>query len=137
MNLEVRDILQRLPFRVSVTDYCNVRCFFCSNEGMVDEKRGTKHMDRIDFNYLAEVLVRNGLTNLSMTGGDPTLHPEIEQLVEDTEKLRVPVRFFHTNGIALTPPLIKLLSGFSKVAVSIHSGNYETWPASMSAKRPF
>lgn len=127
MVLEVREFLRRFPFRISVTDYCNIRCFFCSNEGMVEEKRGTKHIERSDFNYLAEVLVRNGLTNLSMTGGEPTLHPEIEQLVEDTERLKVPVRFFHTNGIALTPNLIKLLSGFSKVAVSIHAGNYETW----------
>ena len=82
MELTLKQILERFPLRVSITDYCNLHCFFCSNEGMNKERRDSTNIDVDDFAYLLNVLMDNGLEHISLTGGDPTLHPELKRILD-------------------------------------------------------
>lgn len=128
MNLSIAEILKHFPLRVGITDYCNLRCFFCSNEGMGTKQRNTMHIDVKNFEYLVTTATKHGLRHISLTGGEPTLHPELERILHIVNSSGLERAFFHTNGVELTPELIhgplKLLS---KVAISIHATDYPTW----------
>lgn len=128
--MNISDALKNFPLRVSITDYCNLKCFFCSNEGMDSKFRNTAKIDSGKFIYLLKVLKENGLENLSLTGGDPTCYPEIGNLLTEINRLKFSRTFFHTNGISLNESLIKgPLKEFSKVAISIHSVDFLEWKA--------
>lgn len=124
----ISTILKLYPLRVSLTDFCNLACFFCSNEGMDLECRNKAFININDFKYLLTVCKKNGLKTLALTGGDPTLHPQIQDILSIVNKAKIEKTFFHTNGILLTKEIIdQFLIHFSKVAVSIHTTNYQTW----------
>src|SRR3989338_956048 len=128
MELTLKQILERFPLRVSITDYCNLHCFFCSNEGMNKERRDSTNIDVDDFAYLLNVLMDNGLEHISLTGGDPTLHPELKRILDIINESNIQRSFFHTNGIELDESLImNQLYPFTKIAVSIHTTDFDTW----------
>jgi len=127
-NINLKECLELFPFRVAITDYCNLRCFFCSNEGMALSCRNRAHIDLERLKYLIQILAEEGLKNVSITGGDPTMHPRIFDIVDFLGKFDLRDLFFHTNGINLSEDLLKRMSkGFNKIAVSIHSVNFSTW----------
>lgn len=128
MNLSIAEILERFPLRVAITDYCNLRCFFCSNEGMDTDQRNTMHINVKSFEYLVNTAIKHGLRHISLTGGEPTLHPELDRILFIVNSSDLERTFFHTNGVELTPELIcGPLKRFAKVAVSIHATDYPTW----------
>lgn len=82
---------------------------------------------------LSEMLIETTpLKSIDFSGGEPTTHPDFHKkeykLVKWTQKYPN-IRFsLHTNGINLTPELIDLIkNNFSRIGISVHSTNYETW----------
>lgn len=121
MTLKVEKILERFPLRVSITDNCNLACFFCSNEGLGDS-RNQVSISPDDFGYLVGTLRSYGLDHLSLSGGDPTAHPRALEIVQLANQSGVPNRFYHTNGILLAKEgLAESLGGFTKIGVSLHN----------------
>ncbi|MBI2630251.1 radical SAM protein [Candidatus Pacearchaeota archaeon] len=128
MKLKIAQILERFPLRVAVTDFCNVRCFFCSNEGMTCEQKNTMHTEVRDLGYLLETLTKMGLAQISITGGEPTLHPHLGEILQMVNATSTRQRFFHTNGIEMEKALESgELDYFSKIAVSTHAFEYDIW----------
>ncbi len=128
MRLPITQILDRFPIRLSVTDYCNLDCFFCSNEGMDEEQRNTTHINVDQAVYLLEVLREHGLSNVSITGGEPTLHPDIGRIVREANRLRFQKRFFHSNGVELDEEILRSgLGEFTKIGVSLHTTDFDNW----------
>ena len=128
MELKISEILERFPLRVSITDYCNLKCFFCSNEGMALEQKNISHMDIDNFRYLLEILSKNGLRQISVTGGEPTLHPQVKEILKIINNSKIKEKFFHTNGTNLEEPLKSgELDKFTKIAVSIPALDYKIW----------
>src|SRR6266702_8397032 len=68
--------------RISVTDRCNFRCVYCMpEEGMQWLKRDTiLSFDEIE--RVARIGVDLGIEELRLTGGEPTLRPNLPELVE-------------------------------------------------------
>lgn len=127
-NIKLRDYLSLFPLRISITDHCNLRCFFCSNEGLSLLQKNKLHIDIEQLKYLIKILVDKGLNNISITGGDPTIHPKIFEIINFLNQFKFKNLFFHTNGINLNEKLLKKLSiNFNKVAISVHSINFNTW----------
>ncbi len=128
MDLTIEKILNQFPLRVAITDYCDLRCFFCSNEGMRLEERNTTHMQVNSFEFLIATTVKHGLRHVSITGGEPTLHPDLNNILRIVNSSKLEKAFFHTNGVGLTSDLINgPLKMFNKVALSIHATDYPTW----------
>ncbi len=126
--MNIKEILNKFPLRVALTDYCNLHCFFCSNEGMDLSCKNLRHIDLESLKYLLKLTKENGLNNLSLTGGEPSLYSNIDELLTFVKSLNLKQTFFHTNGTYLTKELIdKHLKYFSKVAVSTHSLNFNIW----------
>ena len=126
--MELNKILDNYPLRVSITDFCNLNCFFCSNEGMALEHKNLNNINLAHFKYLVDTLFSAGLKNISLTGGDPTLHPSIKEIIQFLNQYKFNDFFFHTNGISLNKEIVDLLVGnCNKIAVSIHTVNFDTW----------
>ena len=68
--------------RISVTDRCNIRCFYCMPE------EGVQYMDRADILTFEEIerfvraAVKLGITKLRLTGGEPLLRRDLPHLIE-------------------------------------------------------
>jgi GTP 3',8-cyclase len=125
---KIEKILTEIPLRICITDYCNLNCFFCSNEGLGSDMRNTASANFDNLLFLLNFLKRKGLKKIALTGGDPTCYPKINDLLGEINKLEFDQSFFHTNGVALTKKLILgELKKFSKIAISIHSIDFEEW----------
>jgi cyclic pyranopterin phosphate synthase len=109
--------------RISVTDRCNFRCVYCMPEtGM---QWLPKH-DILSFEEIADVvrqLAPLGLRRLRITGGEPTIRPQIHELVRMLRAIpEITDIALSTNGVRL-PELGPLLreSGLDRVNMSVDS----------------
>lgn len=128
MKKSVNKIFAAVPLRVSITNHCNLRCFFCSNEGMSQSFKNSINIPVAKFEKMIKLVKTLGLQHLSITGGEPSLHPDIIKIlkiVKDTDLKEV---FFHTNGTCMTDELaLALGDSVTKIAVSLHSPDFNKW----------
>ena len=76
--------MQRLELHLTYT--CPERCSFCSEDHRMKQYRGYP----VTFARVATVLRRHaerGVTNLHVTGGEPTIHPDFVQVLALAKKL--------------------------------------------------
>jgi len=104
--------------RVSVTQRCNLACFFCHREGEHDP---AGEMTPEEIGGLVEVASELGVTKVKVTGGEPLMRRDI---VDVTRLISAHVRevSMTTNAILL-PEKARLLkdAGLSRVNISLHS----------------
>ncbi|MDQ5837375.1 MAG: GTP 3',8-cyclase MoaA [Acidobacteriota bacterium] len=110
--------------RVSVTDRCNFRCFYCLPHGSPEEtapKADLLTYEEIEF--ATEVFVSLGVEKVRLTGGEPMLRRDIETLV--SKLARVPGLkdlALTTNGFNLSERAAGLkAAGLTRVTVSLDS----------------
>jgi cyclic pyranopterin phosphate synthase len=67
--------------RISVTDHCNIRCFYCMPEegGEYAPLRSLLTFPQIA--QVAETAIRLGIRKLRITGGEPLLRPDLAALI--------------------------------------------------------
>lgn len=109
--------------RISVTDRCNFRCVYCMPEsGMPWLPKG----EILSYEEIADVvrqLAPLGLRRLRITGGEPTIRPELHRLIRllrdvpDIDDIAL-----STNGVRL-PEIASLLrdAGLDRVNMSVDS----------------
>lgn len=69
--------LPKHRYRVSITPLCNMRCSYCHNEGNIE----TDTIMQPEVLYqLVEKSNRFGLKEIRLTGGEPTMHPQIDEI---------------------------------------------------------
>ncbi len=87
------------PGKVACTVFlsgCNLRCPFCHNASLVLPERLTPAMEQAEL--LAFLKKRKGLLDgVCITGGEPTLHKDLPQLIEQVKDLGYAVKL-DTNG---------------------------------------
>src|SRR5260370_2616578 len=67
--------------RISVTDRCNIRCFYCMEE---DQQQFAPRAEILSFEEIARfvrVAAGMGVTKLRLTGGEPLLRRDLPLLV--------------------------------------------------------
>jgi cyclic pyranopterin phosphate synthase len=67
--------------RLSVTDRCNLRCFYCMRDDVTFLPR-SEVLSLEELARLAAAFVRLGVTKLRLTGGEPLARPGIAGLIE-------------------------------------------------------
>lgn len=109
--------------RISVTDRCNFRCAYCMPaEGMPWLPKS----EILTYEEIADVvrqLAPLGLRRLRITGGEPTIRPQIHELVRMLRAVpEITDISLSTNGVRL-PQLASLLreSGLDRVNMSVDS----------------
>jgi cyclic pyranopterin phosphate synthase len=73
--------------RISVTDRCNFRCFYCIPDEDIVWKRRQDLLTYEEIVLLAEIAVSLGVEKLRLTGGEPLLRKDIEFLIERIAKI--------------------------------------------------
>ena len=73
--------------RISVTDRCNFRCFYCIPDEDITWKRKQELLTYEEIILVAEVAVGLGVEKLRLTGGEPLVRRDIEYLVEELAKI--------------------------------------------------
>lgn len=106
--------------RISLTDHCNLRCVYCMplTEVGYAPPAGVLRADEIE--RIARAAAHVGFRRVRLTGGEPTLRPDLVEIVERVA--RVPgIRdvAMTTNGVLL-PRLAPLLKQAGLRRVNVH-----------------
>ena len=130
-NAIVLDKLQRpiRDLRISVTDRCNFRCPYCMPADIFGEryqflpKSELLTFDEIE--RIARIFVNLGVTKIRLTGGEPLLRKDIEDLIARLAAIQgVEDLTLTTNGYLLRDKAKALkTSGINRITVSLDSLN--------------
>lgn len=117
--------------RISVTDRCNFRCTYCMPKEVFDSNyRYLPHSALLSFEEitrLAQLYVAHGVRKIRLTGGEPLLRKNVEQLIAQLAALRTPEGepldiTLTTNGALLSRKAQALAdAGLKRVTVSLDS----------------
>jgi cyclic pyranopterin phosphate synthase len=115
--------------RISVTDRCNIRCFYC----MPDENvRFLPRRDILSFEEIARfvrVVSQMGVRRLRLTGGEPLVRADLHRLVAQLAELpHVDDLALTTNGILLAEQAADLRrAGLGRLNISLDTLTEETF----------
>jgi GTP 3',8-cyclase len=115
--------------RISVTDRCNFRCFYCIPEEEIVWKRRTEILTYEEMIVVAEIAVGLGVEKLRVTGGEPLIRRDIGFLIEKLASIPgVRDLALTTNGDGLAERAGALRSaGLSRITISCDSLKPETF----------
>jgi cyclic pyranopterin phosphate synthase len=74
--------------RISLTDRCNFRCFYCLPNGEPALARKDTILTFEEITLISEIFVSLGIEKIRLTGGEPMLRKNIENLIEKLAKLK-------------------------------------------------
>jgi molybdenum cofactor biosynthesis enzyme MoaA len=67
--------------RISLTERCNLRCFYCMPEEGIELSPKSHILSDDEVIRLATLFVKSGVTKIRLTGGEPTIRKNIVGLV--------------------------------------------------------
>jgi len=108
--------------RISVTDKCNFRCVYCLEPDA--QFMGRDELMQVDeIRRLGRVLVGMGVEKLRITGGEPTVHPRLLEIIEGLAAAEPRDLAMTTNGSLVTPDKARAWrdAGLGRVTISIDS----------------
>ncbi|KAI0046603.1 molybdenum cofactor biosynthesis prote [Auriscalpium vulgare] len=74
--------------RISLTERCNLRCFYCMPEEGIELSPKQNILSNDEIIRLAALFVKSGVTKIRLTGGEPTIRKGIVDLVARLSALR-------------------------------------------------
>ena len=111
-------------FRLSVTQQCNLNCFYCHNEG---QQQNGHELSPVEIEALVRVASGLGVKNLKLTGGEPLVRTDIINIVERVAPY-VSDLSLTTNGVLLSHYAHQLKdAGLSRLNISLPSTNADTY----------
>jgi cyclic pyranopterin phosphate synthase len=109
--------------RISVTDRCNFRCVYCMPEAGMQWLPKSEILSYEEITEVVRQLAPLGLRRLRITGGEPTIRPQIHELIRMLRAIpEITDIALSTNGVRL-PDLAVLLreAGLDRVNMSVDS----------------
>ncbi len=110
--------------RVSLTDRCNFRCFYCLPHGEPPIAPKEKMLSYEEIEYVCELFVSLGIQKIRLTGGEPMLRRDIETIIQKLGKLKPSLHdlALTTNGYFLPERAHSLKeAGLDRVTISLDS----------------
>ncbi len=117
-NRTIRDL------RISLTDRCNFRCFYCLPNGEPPMARKDTILTFEEIANLAEIFVSLGIEKIRLTGGEPLIRKGLPTLVGELSKLkpRLSDLALTTNGFDFPRHAAALKdAGLDRVTLSLDS----------------
>ena len=117
-NRTIRDL------RISLTDRCNFRCFYCLPNGEPPLARKDTILTFEEIARVAEIFVALGIEKIRLTGGEPLIRRDVPKLVAELSKLKPVLRdiALTTNGFDLPRHAEALKrAGLDRVTISLDS----------------
>ena len=111
--------------RVSLTDRCNFRCFYCLPHGEPPIAPKEKMLSYEEIEYICEIFVSLGIEKLRLTGGEPMMRRDIETIIRKLSDLKthgLQDLALTTNGYFLPERAHALKdAGLDRVTISLDS----------------
>lgn len=109
--------------RLSVTDQCNLRCYYCMPEDGILFARRQELLRFEEMERLLGVFTRLGVRKLRLTGGEPFVRKGITEFLERISGMNALQEItLTTNGTLLAPQLPRLAAlGIRKINLSLDS----------------
>ncbi|MBI2817761.1 MAG: GTP 3',8-cyclase MoaA [Acidobacteria bacterium] len=106
--------------RISVTDRCNLRCVYCMPISGLQFLPAEDLLTPSEIADVVRVAVSVGFRKFRLTGGEPTLRPDLVEIVERLSRIPgVGDLSITTNGVLL-PQLARPLAAAGLTRVNIH-----------------
>src|ERR1051325_517509 len=86
--------------RISLTNNCNMRCFYCMPEEDYQFTPSSQLMQASEIDALAKIFVGLGVNKIRLTGGEPLVRKDIAQIIQSLSQLPVSLTLT-TNGVRL------------------------------------
>jgi GTP 3',8-cyclase len=86
--------------RISLTDNCNLRCFYCMPEDEYDFASAAQLMQVDEIEQLAKIFVAQGVNKIRLTGGEPLVRKDAKEIIKRLAQLPVTLTLT-TNGTRL------------------------------------
>ncbi len=110
--------------RVSLTDRCNFRCFYCLPHGEPPIAPKDQMLSYEEIEYVCDIFVSLGIEKIRLTGGEPMLRRDIETIIRKLGKLKPALHdlALTTNGYFLPERAQGLKdAGLDRVTISLDS----------------
>jgi len=126
-NLLLRDSYGRAirDLRVSLTDRCNFRCFYCLPHGEPPIAPKEQMLSYEEIEYVCDIFVSLGIEKIRLTGGEPMLRRDIETIISKLSLLKksgLTDLALTTNGYFLPDRAQSLKdAGLDRVTISLDS----------------
>jgi GTP 3',8-cyclase len=127
MTASLRDSYNRpiRDLRVSLTDRCNFRCFYCLPHGEPPIAPKEQMLSYEEIEYVCDIFVELGIEKIRLTGGEPMMRQDIETIISKLANFKS--KGLHdlaltTNGYFL-PDRAKNLkdAGLDRITISLDS----------------
>ncbi|XP_010265909.1 PREDICTED: cyclic pyranopterin monophosphate synthase, mitochondrial isoform X2 [Nelumbo nucifera] len=107
--------------RISLTERCNLRCQYCMPADGVELTPNPQILSADEIIRLANLFVSSGVNKIRLTGGEPTIRKDIEEICLQLSNLEgLKTLTMTTNGITLARKLSKLKEcGLNSVNISL------------------
>ncbi|KAG4382036.1 hypothetical protein GLYMA_15G268400v4 [Glycine max] len=107
--------------RISLTERCNLRCQYCMPADGVELTPSPQLLTKTEILRCANLFVSSGVNKIRLTGGEPTIRKDIEDICLELSNLKgLKTLSMTTNGIALARKLPKLKEcGLNSVNISL------------------
>ena len=86
--------------RVSLTERCNLRCFYCMPEDGVQLSEKSNVLSHEEIIHVAKEFVKLGVNKIRLTGGEPLVKKNVEKIIRELAALPIQLSMT-TNGILL------------------------------------
>jgi len=115
--------------RVSVTDRCNIRCFYCMPNENIRFKPRHEILSFEEITRFVRVVAQMGVRRLRLTGGEPLVRADLAQLVGQLSRLTdIEDLALTTNGILLADQARELrAAGLRRINISLDTLSEETF----------
>lgn len=111
--------------RISLTDHCNFRCFYCMPDECTNLTPSAQLMTSDEIVAIATEFVKLGVRKIRLTGGEPLVRKDFPTIINRLSELRVEL-LLTTNGSLLHHHIDNLKSaGVNTVNVSLDTLNPE------------
>lgn len=91
---------------IAIINFCNLKCEYCFADDMIHEKSKCISLD--DYRKILEFMSRTPENHIGIIGGEPTLHPQFDEILKETNRYCKEIdtgATLFTNGIKLDPHL--------------------------------
>jgi cyclic pyranopterin phosphate synthase len=133
MNKLLKDSYHRpiRDLRVSLTDRCNFRCFYCLPHGEPPIAPKEQMLSYEEIEYVCDIFVELGIEKIRLTGGEPMMRRDIETIITKLTALKPKGLLdlaLTTNGYFLPDRAQGLKdAGLDRITISLDSLKPETF----------
>lgn len=107
--------------RISLTERCNLRCFYCMPEEGIQLREKSEFMSTEELLSIAKTFVSLGVKKIRLTGGEPLIKKNAEKILRELGKL--PIELAITTNAVIVDRFIDVMkeAGIKSVNVSLDS----------------